>query len=172
MLLSPVFASAQQQHQLFADVGLPGGLSITYEYRLTKHFGVGAGLQGYNFSPTMTNVNQFTPALYGDFRLNSIMRKKHFFFYFLDLGINFYKHENTNYYSSNYIYNVTMDNGFYTGLGLGYFHVMTKKGGGLYASLKLISNFFKANQFDLTTQKHNVSGMGYGTVALSVGFKF
>lgn len=175
-IFSTIVASAQK-HQLFADIGTsfdgpsPGG-SLTYNYRLLDRFGLGGGVQGYSFTPSVLNKDQFTPAVYGDIRLNSLLRKKHFFFYFLDLGINFYTHSDEYRRSNNTIYHIPNNNGFYTGLGIGYFRRITKRGWGPYTSLKIISNSYKASKFDLVSrQQYNAVWLD-ATFALSVGFKF
>ncbi len=166
-----------QKHNLFADLGTsfdgpgPGG-SLTYNYKLLKRFGLGIGVQGYSFSPSVNNADEFTPAMFGDIRLNSAQRKKHFFFYFLDLGINFYAHKDVYKRSNNIIYNVPNDNGFYTGLGIGYFRRVTKGGWGPYASLKIISNSYKVNEFNLVSREQHYAVWDDATLALSVGFKF
>ncbi len=158
-----------QKNNLYADVGSSPGFSVTYNRQIIKRLSLGAGFQGYDFSPTETNVNQFTPAIYGDLRLNSLQRKKHFFFYFLDMGVNIYKHNNNYTRSGDY---VSRDNGTYAGLGFGYFRRITKRGSGLYASLKLISNIFRDNEYNATTNKYRRAMFFYGDGVLSVGFKF
>ena len=171
VMFNPITASAQKNN-LFADVGIAPGLSVTYNYKFAKHIGLGIGLQGYNFIPTITNRNEFVPAVFADVRLNSRQRKKHFFFYFLDLGIDFYK-SNDNYPRTSNIYdNVPKNNGFYTGLGSGYFRRMTKRGGGLYASLKIIGNIFNDHEYNIVAQNYRTSTMFYGTGVISIGFKF
>jgi hypothetical protein len=167
---NPVFVLAQKQN-LFADVGTSSGFSVTYVRKLTKRIGVGAGLQGYDFRPTITNKKELVPALYVDVRLNSVMRKKHFFFYFLDLGLDLYKANDDNTYRALFDY-VPRNNGLYSGLGIGYFRSVTKRGWGPYASLKLLTNWYNDNAYDIVANRqHDLLSLD-GTIALSVGFKF
>jgi hypothetical protein len=67
-----IFASAKvsaQRNNLFADIGIPPGISASYSYKLTNHFGVGIGLQVYRTVPTVITHRQFTPAAFADIRL-------------------------------------------------------------------------------------------------------
>lgn len=175
LLFVPLFASAQR-HNLFADAGISfqgpsPGFSITYNYKLLKRLGVGIGVQGYSFSATTTDVRDFTPALYGDMRFNFRHRKKGMYFLFLDLGIDFYRRPATR-STATIIETVAHDNGTYFGLGYGYMRRITKRGGGPYGSLKLISNTYKVDDYNTASKKTHSSVLLSGTLALSVGFRF
>ena len=166
-----------QKHYLYADVGLSlaylnPGLSATYNYKVGKHFGIGAGAQAYVFHATITNTHQFTPALFADARF--LIRPKHKSQYFIlaDLGIDFYKHSEDYLRDGNYVYSAPKDNGTYFGLALGYFRRTTARGWGPYASLKLITNFCKEDQLHLTTGEQKSLSVGRGTFVVSVGFRF
>jgi len=171
VVFNPIFASGQRSN-LYADIGTAPGLSLTYNYKVLKHLGLGIGAQGYYFTPTISNNREFVPAVFGDLHLNFLMRKKHFFYYFLDLGINFYKaNDDHSNYNALFDY-VTQDNGFYEGVGLGYFRCVTKRGGGWYMSLKSILNLYKLNEYDFAAQQYSVGEHVRGTVAICAGFKF
>lgn len=176
LLTTPMWTSAQKNN-LFADVGLSGdgskpGLSVTYSYKFAKHIGVGIGIQDYRFQPTITNHRQFVPAVFEDMRFYFRVRKNSMFFSMLDLGFNFY--EKTNYYYRNEhgIYTVPQNNGVYMGLGFGYFHRVTRRGGGLYASFKMVSNTYKADRYLIAKKVHDHAIWMDATTALSIGFKF
>lgn len=167
------FGMSAQTHNIFADVSpFAAGLSATYNYKATKHFGGGAGFQSYNYSPTLPVRHRFTPALFADLRLYMRPGKKNQFFSFLDLGINFYSADGMSFRSGTIIYKNTEGNGFYAGLGFGYFRRITRRGGGPYASLKIISNTYRPEGFDLATHEQFKGGWLSGTLCLSVGFRF
>lgn len=173
MVFFSVGASAQK-HNLFADAGVSFsrfrlGSSATYNYKFNNWLGVGAGYQGYSFSPTITNSRSFIPAVYGDLRFYIRSRKENQFFSFLDLGINLYKRTDKYYIDRGTIYHVAHDNGFCTGVGFGYFRRVTKSGWGPYTSIKMISNSYKADAYD--TRGKYISIWGTFTSAFSVGFK-
>jgi hypothetical protein len=147
------------------------GIAVTGDYQFTKRFNLGGGFQVCRFRPTITNKNEFIPSLYGDLRLNSVMRKKHFFFYFMDLGMNFYT-ANDNHSSYNALFDhVPKNDGFYTGLGVGYFRRITKHGGP-YVSLKLMNNIYKDLEYDYVANKQHTALIDDGNAALCIGFKF
>jgi hypothetical protein len=168
-----------QKHHLFVDAATPlssgcPGFSLTYCYKTTKHNLIGLGIQGYNIDPTFNNALQFTPAVFADFRLVFRPYKKNQFFIFTDLGINFYKHNN-NYYSApyNHILKDVGDKGFYMGLGFTYFRRMTKKGGGPYVMLKMISNWHSVQEYHPATGQLDQKSLSFDAVpTLSLGFKF
>jgi hypothetical protein len=76
LLLSSALWAEAQQNNLFGDLGLPldlglPGVSVTYNRKLVKWFGVGVGAQGYFYSRQdmhNNNVEQFTPAVFADLR--------------------------------------------------------------------------------------------------------
>ena len=177
LLFSFLFINANAQREsFFGDAGmslarLNPGASITYNYNLARYFGVGVGCQIYDFHATMTNF-QFVPAVFWDIRFNIRARKKNHFFLFLDLGADIYKHNNNYWTSGNTTYYVRDDDGSYTGLGIGYFHTETKRGGGHYASLKLISNSYYAKGYNNVTNAESDERWGDATLVISFGFKF
>ncbi len=170
-VFNPVLASAQRSN-LYADIGIPADISLTYNYKILKHLGLGVGAQVCHFEPTLTNYGESVPAIFGDLRLYFLMRKKHFFFYFLDLGINFYKaNDDPGNYNALFVH-VTQDNGFYAGGGYGYFHVVTKRGGGWYVSLKSVVNSYKYILYNTYLQDYTTGRRAGAGIALSGGFKF
>jgi hypothetical protein len=175
-LLCP-FISSAQKHYLYADVGLSlaygdPGFSATYNYKLAKHIGIGAGIQGYVFHPATTNPRQFTPAVYADARF--LIRPAHVSQYFItwDMGWNFYKHNDGYAREGDYVYQVPQDNGFCLGLGFGYLRHITRRAWPCYATLKMISNTYKENRYTLTgTELKSINSTG-STLVLSLGFRF
>lgn len=176
LLLSPLITSAQKQN-LYTDAGLSlaymsPGLSATYDYNVSKHIGLGAGLQGYGFYSTFSTAKQFTPALFADFRFR--IRPGHVSEYFIlaDLGMDFYKHNDDYRRSGENVYTVVKDNGVYFGLGLGYFHRTTARGWGWYTTLKLINNFYKVDELNTNTGAQRSLTLIEGTAVISAGFRF
>jgi hypothetical protein len=175
IVINPIGTFAQK-NSLFADAGLSldgiyPGCSITYNHNFTKRFSLGVGLQGYTFTLTAT-AHQFLPAVFADVRYNFLQRKKGALFLFLDLGSNFYPKNDYQFYDGYDVYDIHGNAGFYTGLGLGYFRCVTKRGWGPYASLKVISNAYYANDYNIIARKDEPAGWLYATLAISVGFKF
>lgn len=179
VFFTPILAPAQK-HTVYADVGIPIGVSATYNYKLTKNLGAGMGIQGIKFRHPGDHLllpeditNRFTPAIYVDIRLTAWATKKNQLITFLDFGMNFYKQNKTYYRDDNTVFNVPHNNGFYTGLGLGYFRRMTKLGGGPYLSLKLVSNWFTVKEYNIvSTDQDRVLWALDLIPALSLGFKF
>lgn len=176
VLIAPLVASAQG-FNLYADAGiclsyLDPGSSVTYNYNFNKHLSLGAGVQEYTFHTTLTNVHQLTSAVFGEFRCNMKQRKKGQYFSFLDLGINCYRNNNSEYHNGDYIYTVPGNNGFYAGLGYGYMHYTTKQKGGPYVSLKMITNWYKSDRYDLYSGVRDTGHSSDGTLVVSAGFKF
>lgn len=176
ILLIFVFSSAlasAQTHNIYADVGVPPGVSVTYNYRLAKHFSVGAGVQGYKFPLPLESGSRFTPALYADIRINIMPSKKNQLFNFWDFGMNVYK-QNISYYRDNtHVGLIPHNNGFYFGLGLGYFRRMTVRGGGPYLSVKVLSNWFNVRGYSIVSKEEDISLLSADIrLALCLGFKF
>lgn len=176
LLLTP-FISSAQKHYLYTDIGLSLaygnlGFSATYNYKLSKHIGVGAGVQGYVFHPATTNPKQFTPAVYADARF--LIRPARISQYFItwDMGWNFYKHNDDFARAGDHVYQVPQDNGFYLGLGLGYFRRLTSRGAGAYATLKMISNTCKEKQYTLSGTELASVNTTDATLVISLGFRF
>jgi hypothetical protein len=94
------------------------------------------------------------------------------YFVLLDVGMNFYKHNNDSAIVGDHIYSVPNDNGVYIGLGLGYFLRLTHRGWGPYASVKLINNIYKRNQYNMITNEQSSINPAGGTLILSLGFRF
>ena len=159
------------RHNVYADIGLPPGLSLTYNYKLTKKIGLGIGAQGYRLDFLQTH--EFIPAVYADLRMYIMPRKKHQLFCMVDLGLSLFKSGNK-YYSDDgtVAYTLTQDNGFYYGMGFGYFRMKTKRGGGFYASMKIITNICNVNQTWLATNTQRNVDHFDSEGAISVGFKF
>lgn len=162
-----------QKHSLYADIGTMPGFSATYNYRVAKWLGVGAGLQGNKIYRTDSDTKDFTPSLYANIRLNAWCQKKNQFFTALDLGMNIFKQDKSFERDSTSVYHFSHNNGFYTGLGLGYFRRMTNRGGGPYLSLKLITNWYTLWGYSIVAENQDIGLMALsGTLGLTLGFKF
>lgn len=176
LIITATVQASAQKHQLYPDLGICGsqlrpGLSATYNYSPLKFLGVGGGVQAYHFFPTIAHSVQYVPAIYGDVRLTAWARKKNRVFAFLDIGINIYKHSTLREQEGTIIYTNATNSGMYTGIGVGYMHMITKKGWGLYWTLKSISNNSKANAFDLATGERYTTSGSRGSAVLSVGLR-
>jgi len=175
VLFNPMMTLAQKDI-FWADGGmslarLNAGASITYNYNLSRYFGLGAGAQVYDFHATMVNF-QPVPALFWDLRFNIRSRQKSQYFLFLDAGLNIYKH-NTEYWVDGLNQcTVRDDNGSYTGFGFGYFRSQTARGWGHYASLKMISNHYTADAISTVSGAQGTETWGDETFVISFGFKF
>lgn len=176
LLLSFTHASLNaQEHYLYADVGyaLSGpGLSVTYNYRPVKHIGMGIGAMGYEYKPSLLEHKIFAPAVFGEFRINIRPERRGQLFTFLDIGMNFYKHSSLLYSDSKGIYQAKSDNGFYAGLGTGYFRRLNERGWGLYLSVKAITNTFSAYTYYLPHPDQHIITGTFGALAFSLGFMF
>lgn len=172
MVLNPVWTKAQKHH-VYADVGYTPGFSVTYNYNLAKRFGAGAGFQAYNINRTDASARKFTPTLYGDIRLNIRPEKNNQFFSFLDLGINIYKQDRSYSRDSTMIAHYSHNNGFNLGIGAGYLRRMTKRGGGLFVSLKATSNFHMLYGYSIIAEEENIGLLAADiAIVISLGFKF
>ena len=175
LVFSPV-ATFAQRNNLYVDAGISlarlyPGTSTTYNYNLARYLGLGIGFQAYDFHATMTNF-QLVPAVYGEVRFNIRSKKRDKFFSFLDLGVDFYKHNGDYWREGNFYYKVRDDNGSYLGLGFGYLRRPKKPGWEHYFSLKLISNSYKVDAYNLTSGAQSTQGLGRATLVASFGFKF
>src|SRR6476646_2777398 len=99
LLIGSALCAQAQKQNIYTDGAISlayfdPGFSATYNYNPVKHLGIGLGAQAYVFHTAITNPRQFTPALFADMRFR--IRPKHISQYFvlLDLGMDFYKHNN------------------------------------------------------------------------------
>jgi hypothetical protein len=167
-------AFAQKNH-LFTDIGTPPGLSASYNYKLTRHFGAGIGLQVNNTFPTIISGRQFSPAAFVDLRVYLRPKKVSQFFAFLNPGIDFYHQKNHYKFAddNNSLDYIPGDAGFFLSLGLGYFRPITKHGAGPYVSLKMISNWYGAKRYILRPSTgFEKMPLIDGNAVFSLGFKF
>jgi len=172
LLLLPVWLPAQQ-HSLYADLGVPAGLSATYNYKVTKNLGAGGGVQVQSFYLPFTDKARLIPAIFADVHLTAWATKRNRLISFLDLGINLHRQDQSYHRGSNLVYNIPHNNGFYSGLGLGYFRRITKRGGGAYLALKLGLNWYNFKEYSIVTDYEDRSTLsGTGRPALVIGFKF
>lgn len=172
LAMNPLCVVAQKNNT-FADAGfslddnIPGA-SVTYNRKLIKYFGVGVGGQAYKYSRTWPSGSvdkTFTPALFADLR-GYLPIKKSLLFLMCDFGVDFYKSEDVAYAEKGH------NNGFYTGLGLGYCYEITKRRSGPYMSVKIVSDAFKNQQYNIVTKEvHDVTNVN-ATSVISVGYKF
>ena len=91
---------------------------------------------------------------------------------FLDVGMDFYKHNNDSAIAGNYIDYVPNNNGVYVGMGIGYFLRLTYRGWGVYTTAKLINNIYQRNEYDMANKEPSSINAAGGTVILSLGFRF
>ncbi len=172
LLLHPIWAPAQQ-HSVYADIGIPLGFSATYNYKLTKNLGAGGGLQAQSFYLPFSNNARLIPAIFADVHLTAWATKKNRFISFINLGVNLHKQDQSYQRDSTSVYNIPHNNGFYTGLGLGYFHRITKRGGGAYIVLKLVLNWHNLKEYSIVADSKDRSLIvASGTPLLAIGFKF
>ncbi len=172
LLLNAIWATAQQ-HCLYADLGIPLGFSATYNYKLTKNLGAGGGLQGQRFYLPFSNNTSFIPAIYADVHLTAWATKKNRLISFINLGMNLHKQDQSYRRDSTTVYNIPHNNGFYTGLGLGYFRRITKRGGGAYLALKFVLNWHNLKEYSIVADSRDRSILvASGTPVLAIGFKF
>ena len=170
--MSTIWATAQQ-HSLYADLGIPFGFSATYNYKLTKHLGAGGGVQTQSFYLPYAEYTKLVPAIFADMHLTAWATKKNRFISFLDLCINLHKQDQSYQRDSTSVYNIPHNNGFYTGLGLGYFRRVTKRGGGAYIALKLVLNWHNMKEYSIVADSKDRSLIiASGTSVLAIGFKF
>ncbi len=169
LVISPLLAQAQN-NVIFEDIGTTGdgfGASATYNTKLFKHFGVGAGVQGYKTVTStynLVNTYQFVPAIYADLR-GYLQVRKSLFFGMVDLGVDIYKVKNGANPADDH------SNGFYTGLGVGYCCGITRRGSGPYMTIKLISDTYSTT-YHTVTKGDGHSTNANGTSAISIGYKF
>ena len=176
ILLDPLHTSAQKNY-LYTDIGpslayFDPGFSATYNYNLIRYIGIGAGAQSYVFHPAATNTHCFTPAIFADMRFRIRPERISQYFVIVDLGLNFYKHNNDSVLEGSYRYSVPNNNGIYLGLGLGYFLRLTYRGWGPYVSVKLINNIYKRDELNIVTNESSSLNSAGGTLIMSLGFRF
>lgn len=165
--------SSAQKHNIWADIGYVPGASVTYNYKFAKRFAAGAGLQGYTYYRTDVDGRKFTPALFADLRLNLAPGRKNQFFSLLDLGMNIYKQDKTYFRDTTSVYNIPHNNGFYSGLGIGYFRRITKRNSGIYASFKLMLNWHTLTRYSIISEEEDIELLSAnGAAVFSIGFKF
>jgi hypothetical protein len=163
-----------QTHNLHADVGISfngAGCSVTYNYKLSKNFGVGLGGQFYRF-PTPSGIVKGAPAAFADMRIYIRPEKSNQFFTFADLGMHIYDQADKRFSSDSSSYYDYHNNGFYMGFGFGYLRRVTKRGGGPYASFKIMTNIGKIGGYDYPRQREIGLLDVNATLALSIGFRF
>ena len=172
VLCTPGTSNAQR-HNLHADVGIAqGGLggSITYNYKLSKRLGIGLGGQFYRF-PTPSGIVKSIPAAFADMRIYMRPEKNNQFFLFVDLGMHIYDQDAKRYSSDSTWYYDYQNNGFYMGFGFAYLRRVSKRGGGPYASFKIITNTSKIGGYDYSRNREIGLLDANATVAFSIGFR-
>ena len=177
IIVSGSLSVSAQKQNVYVDAGpslayFDPGFSATYDYNFIKYIGIGLGTQAYVFHPAKTNPRQFTPALFADLRFRIRPEKISQYFILMDFGMDFYKHNNNSVLDGDFVYSVPQDNGIYFGLGIGYFLRLTYRGWGPYASIKLINNIYKRDQFNIVTNEPGSANVAGGTIILSLGFRF
>lgn len=176
-LIGSAAVANAQKHHLYADAGISlsqfmPGASVTYNYNFIPYIGIGAGMQGYGFFPTRTNGHTFVPAVYGDVRFNISPKKKSQFFVLLDVGMNFYNYAPKTYSENDWVYFVDKNNGVYSSFGFGYFNRFTKRGGGIYGTIKTVTNHYQLKALNMTTGEAQEDGASRGTLAIACGFRW
>ncbi len=172
LLLLTFLGARAQNHNFFADIGMSSsgnipGVSFTYNKMLRKHLGLGAGVQGYEFTnyygSTLT-TRQFVPAVFADVRAYVPVRRSLIFF-LGDLGMNIYR-------STGGGYERPHSNGLYHGFGAGYHYRAAKSGLGPYISIKIASDSYIARQDNPVTNQTGKSFSYNANMVLSIGLKF
>lgn len=169
IMMAPICAHAQKNN-VFADIGIHGdftpGASVTYNHKLTNHFGVGGGTQMYmeRVSITSKSTTIYKPAIYGDLR-GYFPIGKSILFLLGDLGLHIYHG------ASALNAGETRNNGLYVGMGVGYGHSIGKKhlmDG--YVTLKAVTDNYFTHQSSTsgTFSEYNMEG----SMVLSVGVRF
>ena len=175
LLIFSFIAADAQKNNFFGDIGrnstgnaIPGG-SFTYSRKVAKHWGLGAGVQAYDYAQTdlsRKKIHQFIPTVYADLRAY-VPIKRSLLFFIGDLGLSIYRSRN-----NMSIYEMPHSNSAYLGLGMGYHYRITKRGLGPYISLKMANNIYSARQITpQTTEVSRVFALD-GALVLSLGVKF
>jgi len=152
-------AASQSKSNIFVDAGFAGsiGASGTYNYRLTEHLGIGAGVSVLQFD------NSTRTAMFADLRKYWI-KNQHAWFLFVDLGFDLFKDKGLfNYQPS--------DNAFYTGPGFGYCRTINKRGWGPYATLRYAGDNRVLTGMNRNGQEVKSYSLD-GPLVISIGFKF
>jgi hypothetical protein len=178
ILFSPISVVAQK-HFIYGDIGTATfsnfrpGFSITHNYRLIKHIGVGIGVQGYSYSPISVNRIKFTPAVFADIRFHIRPAKTNQFFAFLDVGANYHGMKGS-YYTRDrtQLHTVKSNISTCTGIGIGYLRQINKRGSGIYASIKITMNVYTTSGYDFVAKRDIKYLNGDGTLPFSIGYKF
>jgi hypothetical protein len=168
LLITNSLCATAQKNNTFADVGINDlthfpGVSVTYNRQLVKYFGIGIGAQEYNNE--LSGSSLVTPTIYADLR-GYLPVHKSLFFMLADFGMDIYSSDGTN------IHEDPHNNGFYTGLGIGYCYRINKKGMGPYLSFKMISDSYTSKKYDPVTQQVYTGTNNNGSLVIAVGFKF
>jgi len=177
LFLASCLRVSAQKNYVYTDAAISlayydPGFSATYNYNPIKYIGMGIGVQGYVFHPATTSPHLFTPAAYADVRFRIRPEKISQYFVFLDVGMDFYKHNNDSAIAGNYIDYVPNNNGVYVGMGIGYFLRLTYRGWGVYTTAKLINNIYRRNEYDMANKEPSSINAAGGTVILSLWFRF
>ncbi len=173
LLIFAYAITATGQYHLLGDIGYTPGVSITYNYELTKHLAAGIGLQSYMYPPTGDKSKKFTTGLYADLRINIRTTKKNQFFTFFNFGVNLYKQDKSYDRDSTHISHYPHNNGFCFNMGLGYFRKMTKRGGGPYLALKMVSNWYTIRGYSIISKEDEIGLLSVDArPVIALGFKF
>ena len=160
-------------HHLYADVGTNSAFSLTYNYNAGRHWGWGGGVQGSSWNPRYTEDNRYMPGIFGDMHFCIRTKRNNQFFSFLDAGIDLYKREKRYYRDSVVLYDLSYTDGFYSAIGFGYLRRMTKRGGGVYVSVRFTFDFCRARVYSfISDDKNTTAVLGDATGVLSIGYKF
>jgi hypothetical protein len=174
LLLLSISLVHAQKYNGYVDVSVPGispfALSATYNYKLKKHFGLGGGIQVFNYHP-VTNRPGLIPAAFADLRFYHRPGKTHQFFSMIDIGASIYKAGSgyNKYMSAYYSYR---GGSFYLGLGFGYLYSITRRGGGPYAAFRILSNTSIREGYQYPGRRPVDAAVLEAVPSICIGFKF
>ncbi len=112
------------------------------------------------------------PTIFGELRLNIAPEKPRRFYVFVDIGYNFYRHNNNIWVEGDEKYVVTGDNGRYTGAGIAYAWEVGDGDMLLYVSLKMIDNSYNVRSVNTISNVETADLLDRGTLVPSFGIRF
>jgi hypothetical protein len=155
-------ATAQNRDNLYADIGcnVPG-ISVTYDRKLVNHFDIGLGANFYDYNDHTYNVRS---AVFVDLRPYWTIGRSTLFLP-VDVGLG---------YIGGHSPNVTLSYvNLYTGLALGYYYRISKRGMGPYISVGLDGTTIHVHFIDPLLPPATGDYSIFDAVGvLSLGFKF
>lgn len=160
-------------HHVYADMGTKSTISLTYNYNVSRHWGWGAGVQRGKWDNGYAINQHYISSIFADMHFSMRPKKNNQFFSNLDFGMDLYKHDKRYYLDSVILYDFSGKSSLYTALGFGYMRRITKRGGGIYVSLRFVFDMYKVNIYSyIADDKNTTTKWANGNGILSIGFKF